>query len=843
MCFPYSRAFACLTTGLFLLVGLSSPVLCQESKPHIAVVLFSNQTNSPSYDAACKAATDTLTLTLNQLGRYLVQPEDTVDGNEDALRAKAAEQNFDFIMYGRMSKENSGGIDCKLSVFDRAKGKTTLSQTRKAVGVLDIFDVTDDLVVAVLESMTGSHIGFGSLTLTNTGEKGNYIVVVDGSSVGSNLENIDKILNGQRTVSIVQKRMLGDREIARSKVEVKEGETVEIRFAVPYLMDDEKQKVERLKSSIDAGWNDSTHMADVDANIAEYASLFGDISYSSKLSTYKDEAKQLTGEWELRKSRLAIENSAWDPKIGFLDTAGSVYTDAKAYPDPAKIKKSFEENAQLLETLLELEAGNALGEGNLDKGLAAFQNALMVSTRYLGGTRMMEYAYAMTMIQATQSDPSPQRLKLVFGPWIDASKRFYAIEDQMSSETSIAVVASDPSRPVSIDGADLADTPLSIKSNEGKTTLSVLPKGADKPVLIEISVGAHLVFVPDGSAGFGKIALGVSPLNAAPGAIAISVQPEGSSYAGFFTAQASLDGGDPVDLPHAFEGVSAGSHVITVPETPYETKRFRGFEETVTVEPGKRLEVSRTLALGRAHIRVEKIPTGATLLFDGVEQSLTTDPLGDAIYDGPIDAGGPKIELVQGNKNWSGYKYMSIDGETVVSINELKLTTALQRKSIKMNGKESEWEGIEPIFTAAQHTSAPNISGSQIAGGSVCRDDKNLYIKINFLDEKPLSVYDPDNCNTALILRQNKGEYKLQVVNDFKYRKEFSSIWDRTAKKDYVVAGSYKEGKSLVEIEFPLRSFSGIFDFSKPITAYLFFGTNRGAGNNQTNPVDIIIGK
>ena len=220
MCSPYPRAFACLTMGLFLLVGLSSPVFCQESKPHIAVALFSNQTNSPSYDAACKAATDTLTLTLNQLGRYLVRPEDTVDSNEDALRAKAAEQNLDFIMYGKMSKENSGGIDCNLSVFDRAKGKTTLSQTRKAAGVLDIFDVTDDLVVAVLESMTGSHIGFGSLTLTNTGEKGSYTVLVDGSSVGSNLESLDKILNGQRPVTIVQKRMLGDREIARSKVEV-----------------------------------------------------------------------------------------------------------------------------------------------------------------------------------------------------------------------------------------------------------------------------------------------------------------------------------------------------------------------------------------------------------------------------------------------------------------------------------------------------------------------------------------------------------------------------------------------------------------------------------------------
>jgi len=139
---------------------------------HVAVVQFSNQTGSASYDAACKAATDTLVLTLTQLGRYRVQSEDASGSGEEALRAMAEEKGLDFIMYGKMSAGESGGIDCRLSVFDRAKGTTTLSQSRKAAGVLDIFDTADELVVSVLESMTGSHIGFGSLTLANTGRRG-----------------------------------------------------------------------------------------------------------------------------------------------------------------------------------------------------------------------------------------------------------------------------------------------------------------------------------------------------------------------------------------------------------------------------------------------------------------------------------------------------------------------------------------------------------------------------------------------------------------------------------------------------------------------------------------------
>ena len=164
------------------------------TQAHVAVVQFANATNSSSYDAACTAATDTLVMTLRQMGHYSVQSEDVAGSGDDALRAMAEEQHLDFILYGRMSTSESGGITCKLSVFDRAKGKTTLSQSRKAAGVLDIFDTTDELVVAVLESMTGSHIGFGAITLTNTGEKGSYSVLVDGSPMGTNLTSLDKVL-------------------------------------------------------------------------------------------------------------------------------------------------------------------------------------------------------------------------------------------------------------------------------------------------------------------------------------------------------------------------------------------------------------------------------------------------------------------------------------------------------------------------------------------------------------------------------------------------------------------------------------------------------------------------
>jgi len=502
-----------------LVTGVTSLAFAEDmAQAHVAVVQFSNATDSSSYDAACKAATDTLVMTFHQLGRYRVQSEDKIGGGEDALRVMAEERQLDFIVYGTMSKSGSG-IDCKLSVFDRAKGKTTLSQSRKAPGLLDIFDATDELIVSVLESMTGSHIGFGAITLTNTGEKGTYTVLVDGSPIGSDLTSLDRVLDGTRTVTIAQKRMLGDREIARSSVEVQEGKTAELSFAVPFLMDDEKQKVEGLRAGIKAEWNNETAVSDVDAKLTELTSLLSDVSYSPKLSTYKDEAMQLTGERMLRKNRLAIEASAWEPNVELLDAAGALYSSAKVYPNPETIKEAFEGNAQLMATLFELEAGKALSDGDLDKGLECFENALLVSTRYLGGARMMDYAYAMTMLKdfkeraGTQGPEfkDDQDLKVVFGALTRAGQQFYGLRAQVEAGTAVALVASDVATPVSVDSREYADAPLVLTPASGSRTMSVQPKGAAKPVMLTATVGGKLLFLQDGFASFGKIAGGNSP--------------------------------------------------------------------------------------------------------------------------------------------------------------------------------------------------------------------------------------------------------------------------------------------------------------------------------------------
>ncbi len=165
---------------LFIIGGINSFFGQNEGKAKVTVVQFSNATGSASYDAACKTATETLVSTLEQLGRYRVQSADRLGTGKDALKDMADDEQVDFIMYGKLANVESGGIDCVLSVFDRAKGKTMLSQSMKAVGLPDIFEVTDNVVASMLESMMSSHMGFGSTKITVKGKKGSCRVLVDG---------------------------------------------------------------------------------------------------------------------------------------------------------------------------------------------------------------------------------------------------------------------------------------------------------------------------------------------------------------------------------------------------------------------------------------------------------------------------------------------------------------------------------------------------------------------------------------------------------------------------------------------------------------------------------------
>ena len=91
----------------------------------------------------------------------------------------------------------------------------------------------------------------------------------------------------------------------------------------------------------------------------------------------------------------------------------------------------------------------------------------MLSTRYLDGARMTDYAYAITTLKDLQgknakgaSVKDNQSLKAVFGDWILAGQHFYGLREQVEAGTVCILVASDLARSPSAERGEFSQAPL-----------------------------------------------------------------------------------------------------------------------------------------------------------------------------------------------------------------------------------------------------------------------------------------------------------------------------------------------------------------------------------------------
>ena len=132
-------------------------------------------------------------------------------------------------------------------------------------GLLDVFEVTDELVTELLEALSGTHIGFGSLTLQRRGEQGEYAVWIDGTPIGTDVEAVERLLLGRRTVSVRQRRLLREVELLSSVVQVPEDGRVSVSFEIPGIMEEEQRELDRLTGIAKGGWNERARAAEVEA--------------------------------------------------------------------------------------------------------------------------------------------------------------------------------------------------------------------------------------------------------------------------------------------------------------------------------------------------------------------------------------------------------------------------------------------------------------------------------------------------------------------------------------------------------------------------------------------------
>jgi hypothetical protein len=416
-------------------------------------------------------------------------------------------------------------------------------------------------------------------------------------------------------------------------------------------------------------------------------------------------------------------------------------------------------------------------------------------------------------------------MKTAFGALIQAGRRFYGLQDEVMAGTACALVASDFGTKLSVDGGEYADAPLALPAVQGSRAVSVQSRGVGKPIVLTAVDGEKLLFVQDGYASFGKITLGYIP-----GSIQVEVDQEG--------AKAALDDEDPVNAPHLFENVVPGVHKLSIHDLRVGDKIYTGVQENISIEAGKRLKFARSLTIGKAKLRVEGIPKESILRIDGEEQPLALARLAQyLVFEGTVDAGVSSIEVAHGGTIWYTKAFLTANNSRTFTLANMALRYSPERRSIKMNKKAEEWVGLDSMFGdgAGGHASNMNMPGSRIAGGTICRDDKYLYIKMDFSNGEP--ALNTDSAR-GLNLRQDSQNISFQTV--VWKGKTNSYMWNEQFKRN-VETGLYAVGSSFLEMRFPLSMIPKQFDLSKPIRASLYCWLNDPHNVSYTPQIDLIL--
>jgi len=284
---------------VFLTIALNAQVI----KPRVAVLPVENS-GDYQLEIVSDRVTSTSSLILKMLGKYeLILTPDMIPSD---ITDYCATNSIDNIITGKTYYTDNGDtITVSMSVYTREEGKITLETIEKAESVFDVFDAAEKALYRLLEGFSGEHIGFGSIVFKNSGEDGEYRVLIDGNEYRLSDSRIDKVLNGIREVEIYQDRMLGLYTVIKDKIEVGEGREIVFDFLVPGLLEVEKMEIDEQKEIIEKYWVKKKMSDKVDNAFARLNILLEDTAYSSTVQEKKEELFALEEEWHGQKLLLA----------------------------------------------------------------------------------------------------------------------------------------------------------------------------------------------------------------------------------------------------------------------------------------------------------------------------------------------------------------------------------------------------------------------------------------------------------------------------------------------------------------------------------------------------------
>lgn len=282
---------------LFLLCATSLPA--DESLPRVYLQTPLHDDANTRLSTIANTVYDTAGLILSMLGQY-----DLVLGGGGGIDDPAAfceENDLDRLITGNCSASDDGGYDISLSVYDRGTGGIVAGREERAETALHVFDAVDNLVIPLLEELSGREIAFGTLSLKNRGAEGRYRFFLDGVEYPPEEEVLDRILFGSHTVRIEQDRMEGRYVVDHETVEILEDGITSFSFTVPGILGREERELSVLEDAIERNWRNPFKRKTVDNAFDRLLLLLEDVSYSSDMAARKASVLKSLEEWEAYK--------------------------------------------------------------------------------------------------------------------------------------------------------------------------------------------------------------------------------------------------------------------------------------------------------------------------------------------------------------------------------------------------------------------------------------------------------------------------------------------------------------------------------------------------------------
>ena len=289
-------------------------------KPRITVFPLENPSSDVQIDIISHNVKNTAELNLKMLDKYNVISvgEESHDMSSGGLISFCEKNSIDNVLFGKSVLQPDGSVDLEMSVFSREEGKVTLTENEKADTLFDIFAASDRLVVALMQSFSGTHMGFGSIVLKNAGSKGLCQVYIDDIYIGENIEKISKILNGKRIIKIKQERMFGEYIVKEDKILVIEDETTFIEFDIPGFLDEELDAVAEHEKVLDKYISDKSKEKKVNKAFDSLGELLAVTDYSDAAENKKEEIAFRRTAWEALPDADpgGIKNLSFNTRVG-----------------------------------------------------------------------------------------------------------------------------------------------------------------------------------------------------------------------------------------------------------------------------------------------------------------------------------------------------------------------------------------------------------------------------------------------------------------------------------------------------------------------------------------------